>query len=334
MKRSAREILEQANPINSTKRYDYHWKQFCNFCKLSEGKPNEEDFLQYFDFLKNERQYASSTLWSIYSMLNYKLQLLFGEKIQQYPRITLLLKSFEAGYVRKTANTFSKEQILEFLKEAPNDDEFVYMKAAVVIAWCGGLRCADLVEIVVSDCEFDETTGMWITYKVSKQKGERKSNTFNVPLELCEFLERHDNALHRSNASNGRIFKTFRKNKNGTWYYKNQPMGKHTLAKVCTKMAEFLKLENPKSYTGHSMRRSSANLIAEAGASSEVMKKHFNWKNEATCSKYVDSTKSAKLQISKMFVSDETLTTHLSEKGEKQNILKFENCQNVVVNFN
>ena len=99
-------------------------------------------------------------------------------------------------------------------------------------------------------------------------------------------------------------------------------------------MAEFLKLENPKSYTGHSMRRSSANLIAEAGASSEVMKKHFNWKNEATCSKYVDSTKSAKLQISKMFVSDETLTTHLSEKGEKQNILKFENCQNVVVNFN
>ena len=119
MKRSAREILEQANPINSTKRYDYHWKQFCDFCKLSEGKPNEEDFLQYFDFLKNEKNYAASTLWSIYSMLNYKLQLLFGEKMQQYPRITLQLKSFEAGYIRKTANTFCEEANIGIFARSP-----------------------------------------------------------------------------------------------------------------------------------------------------------------------------------------------------------------------
>ena len=111
-------------------------------------------------------------------------------------------------------------------------------------------------------------------------------------------------------------------------------MGKHTLAKISTKMAEFLKLENPKSYTGHSIRRSSANLIAEAGASSEVMKKHFNWRNEATCSKYVDSTKSAKLQISKMFASNETLTHSFGKGEESGNVLKFENCQNIVVNLN
>ena len=75
---------------------------------------------------------------------------------------------------------FTTQQIMEFLKNAPNTGEFVH--AAVVIGFCGGLRCTDMVGLSSQDCTFDETTGMWIDYNISKQRGEAIRNRFNVPL--------------------------------------------------------------------------------------------------------------------------------------------------------
>jgi len=44
-------------------------------------------------------------------MINNKYQIIYGEKLQKYPRLIHLLKSFEAGYVRKTAKVFTKDQM-------------------------------------------------------------------------------------------------------------------------------------------------------------------------------------------------------------------------------
>ena len=103
-RRSANEIMKGALPLKSNKKYEDTWKDFCDFVKLGSIEPSEENFLQYFDHLKNQKKYAPSTTWSIFSMLNHKFQLLFGKKLQIYPRITMLLKLFEAGYVRKKAS--------------------------------------------------------------------------------------------------------------------------------------------------------------------------------------------------------------------------------------
>ena len=130
-------------------------KIFSNFFNFEENqKPNEEHLILYFNRLRNEKKFASSSLWAKYSMINYKMQTIHGIKLQSYPRLTILMKSFEQGYIRKTANVFSNQDIEKFIKEAPDNDEFVYMKAAVIIAYCGGLRCADWVKINISDMEF------------------------------------------------------------------------------------------------------------------------------------------------------------------------------------
>ena len=49
---------------------------------------------------------------------------------------------------------FTTQQIMEFLKNAPNrpTGEFVHIKAAVVIGFCEGLRCADMVGLNTQDC--------------------------------------------------------------------------------------------------------------------------------------------------------------------------------------
>lgn len=331
MKRSAQNIIQELRPVKSAKRYDTAWKDFIEYSKLDDQIPSEEHFIEYFDHLRNTKQYASSTMWSVYSMLNTNFQLMSGKKLQIFPRLQILLKSYEAGYKRKTANVFTKAQIDQFLENAPDIGEFVHIKAAVVLCYFGGLRCADLVNIETDNFEFSETTGMWVTYVISKQRGESINNRFNVPLNYCQYLEKYDHELARCGKSDGRLMKTFRKNKQGDGYYTSQPMGIHLLRKMTIKVAEFLKLPDAERYTGHALRRSSANSLAEAGVSTTLMKKHFNWKSEATALKYVDNTNESKIAISKAF---ESTGPHNEGKNcNEAKILNLTNCQNVVINF-
>ena len=335
MKRSAEMIIKEIGPLSTGKRYEDRWQEFIQHQNLNEDTPPKEDhFVEYFDYLRNTKKYASSTLWSIYSMLNNKVQLNFGFKLQKFPRITLLLKSYEAGYTRKKAKEFSKEEVMKFLREAPDEGENIHLKVAVVLAYFGGLRCAELVSLTLDDFEFNQVTGMWVTYKVSKQKGESISNKFNIPLQYCTYLQKYDEILDNAKLGNGRVFKTYRVRQDGSGYYVNQPMGKHVLAKVPMKMALYLQLSDPKDYTGHSFRRTAANVLAEGGASSSVMKKHFNWQSENTSMKYIENTQKSKIFVSSVMLKDDTSNTNVEQDHQKaENVINFSNCQNVVLNF-
>lgn len=339
MKRSAEVIISEINPMKSTKKYNTSWQQFLDYTEIKDRKPTEQDFLQYFDYQRNEKKLAASTLWSSYSMINSKYQLNFGEKLQSFPRLTMQLKSYEAGYVRKTANIFSKEDIFRFIETAPDTNEFIYMKAATIICYYGGLRCADLTSINTDDLEFNEVSGMWVNYSVSKQRGEQIKNKFNIPLEFCGYLERYDHKLADCNASEGRLMKSYRLHKDGSHYYTKQPMGVNIISKITVKIATYLGLANPSTYTGHSLRRTAANILAEAGTCSAAMKKHFNWRNEQTAMKYVDNTTSSKLTISdKMRPSGDTVPSTSNKYNQlatsrESKTITIENCQNIVFNF-
>lgn len=56
MKRSSEEIINNINPMKSVNKYETRWKQFEDFQKLNAAEfPNEENFLQYFDYLENSK---------------------------------------------------------------------------------------------------------------------------------------------------------------------------------------------------------------------------------------------------------------------------------------
>ena len=80
-------------------------------------------------------------------MLNAMSQREFGEKLQIYPRVTQLLKSYNTDYVRKVASFFDKKDIESFLTFDENSPYFLVRKAAVVIALSGGLRTAELRDL-------------------------------------------------------------------------------------------------------------------------------------------------------------------------------------------
>ena len=75
MKRSVDAILSDSIPSKSRSTYEKAWKEFAEFVDKPNEKPNEEDFLQFFDHLKTEKNLVASSIWAIYSRLNAMFQL-------------------------------------------------------------------------------------------------------------------------------------------------------------------------------------------------------------------------------------------------------------------
>ena len=58
----------------------------------------------------------------------------------------------------------------------------------------------------------------------------------------------------------------------------NQPVRKNSISSIPSKIAKFLNFENFKEYTGHSLRSTSATLLANTGVDVLALKRHGGWK--------------------------------------------------------
>ena len=164
------EIIGDLKPNKSKKAA---WNEFKTHCKVTD-EPGEYHFTGYFDYLHRGKNLKSSTLWSTFSKLNYCFQMQFGKKLQDaYPRLIIQLKRYNQGYTRKVANTFTQEQIDNFLVKTIDGPEGLWLlrKAVAAIAFCGGLRVAELNQLQMKDISESEN-GLWVEYTLYKSDGE------------------------------------------------------------------------------------------------------------------------------------------------------------------
>ena len=103
-KRRVDDILNETLPEKSKELYLKRWMDLMDFMGEPARRPTETDYLQYFDFLKTTKNHAASSVWSIYSSLNSIHQREFNEKLQSFPRVTQLLKTYNTTYERKVAS--------------------------------------------------------------------------------------------------------------------------------------------------------------------------------------------------------------------------------------
>lgn len=71
---------------------------------------------------------------------------------------------------------------------------------------------------------------------------------------------------------------------------KTQVVGINTFSKIPSLIATYLNLPNPKNYTGHAFRRSSASLLVDSGGDIIQLKKHGGWKSSTVAEGYVDDS--------------------------------------------
>ena len=174
--------------------------------------------------------------------------------MQRWPRLYHLLRHHSQGYVRKVASIFTKAEILAALQIDIDTPKWAQKKAAVALAYCGGLRCAELKSIKKGDVSHD-ADGIWVQYNQAKQRGEQKVNKFLVPFDrvkpaLCfaTRVQHYMDMLEQSIpnlAPEDFLFQTPLKNR-----FKKQNMGRTSLSDVGKDVAKELNLPEPNTYTG------------------------------------------------------------------------------------
>ena len=96
VEKSGDEIMKSVGPMKSSHEYDLAWAKFEEF-RNSSDEPGEQDYLKYFHYLHDGREFKASTLWKTYGMLNSLHQRKYGERLQIWPRLKMLLKRYNQG---------------------------------------------------------------------------------------------------------------------------------------------------------------------------------------------------------------------------------------------
>ena len=298
VKKTGDEIMKSLGPKKTGHIYEHAWNQFVEFINFpprgTSEPPTEDDYLSYYDYLHEGRKYKASTMWNTYAKLNSCHQRRYGKAIQSMPRLKLQLKRYNQGYIRKTAAIFTQAEIKQALQIDIETPKWILRKAAISLAYCGGLRGAELRALSVGNIKVKDD-GVWVEYSQAKQKGEQKTNLFVVPFyssagpvlpvglpalvldDVCfgSYVVKYLELLRRSQPdikAESPLFWRARVSGLG-----KQPMGCNMLGNITKEVAQKLNLPNPERYTGHCLRRSAATEAASRGATSVNMKTHFGW---------------------------------------------------------
>ncbi|XP_051153688.1 uncharacterized protein LOC127276972 [Leptopilina boulardi] len=68
------------------------------------------------------------------------------------------------------------------------------------------------------------------------------------------------------------------------------PIGRHKIGEVPEKIASYLSLPNPKRYTGHCFRRTSATLLSDSGANMQMIKQLGRWRSDMIAQGYIENS--------------------------------------------
>ncbi|KAK5644633.1 hypothetical protein RI129_005933 [Pyrocoelia pectoralis] len=283
----------------------YSFKKWCDLKKVKQITENA--VLAYF--FEKSKSLKSPTLWCKYSMLRTTIAIRENIDIK-YPRLIAFLKRQSSGYKPKKADTFSRDDMNNFLKDAP-DEKYLLMKVVLIFGITdGACRCDELVNMKIDDVE-DNGPILIIRIPDSKTKISRTfvvdGNSTNG-VGLVEIFRKYL-ALRPPEIGHRRLFITFRSGKCTV-----QPVGKNTLPKIPMEIAKFLGKPNPEKFTGHSLRRSSVTLLVDSGADSLSLKRHGGWRSTSVAEGYVNDSLYAKRRATNSIIRGENSSLPVIQK--------------------
>ncbi len=171
--------------------YERAWEEFLEFLRVRNGgadmnddaEPTESDYVNYMEYLRNDRKWESSTFYTNMTKLNsMHLSRFKGERIyKKYPKIAALLKAYKTDYAVRSCKAFTVEDVQTFFRDPDlNSPYWILRKAAVAVGFCGRLKCSELWFIRMEDLkEVDE--GTLVSMTIDTAQGGREEKSFLVP---------------------------------------------------------------------------------------------------------------------------------------------------------
>ncbi|KAJ8918304.1 hypothetical protein NQ315_014174 [Exocentrus adspersus] len=259
IKQEAQEATLRLLPAKSKRVYVKEMVEFDNWRKKRGlGEGAITEEVLLAYFFNVEKHFAASSMWTKYSMLKSMLKVHKGIDISKYGKLTSYLKVGSRKYKTKKAKILERNQIEEFLKKAP-----------------------DVESLQVKRCPRQRQN-------ISRSFTVMEEKAFSVnAVEVCR---KYINL--RPKVAGGRFFLRYVDGKCAI-----QHVGINTISKTFSKVASFLGLPDPESFTGHGMRRSSATLLANAGGDITTVKRHGGWKSTTVAENYIEESLSSKMAI-------------------------------------
>lgn len=276
-------------PKKSKQRYELAYASLCIWLKEHDVDINEKNILAYF-VLRNSKLTSPGSLWSEFSMLKTMIKLNNGIDIGSFNKLLCFLKKKNVGHRPKKSKVFSREDVNKFLNNAP-DDKYLLMKVVMIMGIAGACRREELVKIMIDDVE-DRNEFILVNIPNTKTNISR---SFTITEKAGEVdyagIFRKYIAVRPENCQCKRFFLTFR---NGKCI--GLPVGINSIGAVPSKIAMYLDLEDPKSYTGHAFRRTSATFFVDSGADLLSLKRHGGWKSSSVAEGYVENSLRTKMK--------------------------------------
>lgn len=292
-------------PKKSRQQYDIAYNRFMEWCKLKkvEGKFSETVLLAFFE--EKSKLWKSSTLWSNFSMIKAGLHIKNDVDIGKYYKLIAFLKRKSVGYRPKKSKILTREHIDRFVNEGP-DTKYLMVKVATIFGLFGACRREELCKLTVDDIEELEES-LLVHISDTKTNIQR---SFCIVGSYISYYRKYF-ALRPVNVTHRRFFLKYSNNKCTV-----QPVGINTFGKMPYDIAEFLKLPDPKLFTGHCFRRSSASLLAHSGANITTIKRHGGWKSSTVAEGYIEDSIGNKDKIARnIFPSTSSSSSSVTENS-------------------
>jgi integrase len=283
----------------------------------------------FLEFLTSiSERYCANTLWQCHSAVGKWLLMYENIDIKSNILIKNFLKRKSKTHLEKKSLTLNEENINDFLVNAPNNDNFLLIKCAMVVGISGLTRISELTNLDFSNLKL---SGDNYEFLISQSKTDlkKKGFTFIVVPPFSHYITNYVNVFPLE-LRKGRFF---RKIINGA--PSQAAVGKNTLASYPKLVAEFLGLENSEQYTGHCLRRTGATILADRGVSKITLKRAGRWTSDSVCDGYIAESSTSKLTIANALVNqanNNNVSKSDNDKGVK-NIYISNTTGNVVINL-
>jgi integrase len=178
----------------------------------------------------------------------------------------------------------------------------------LIFGIAGACRRKELCDLTVNDIQ-DTGEVLIVTLRDTKTHLDRKFSIIGEGFVVNPLtIYRKYASLRPVNTSHDRFFLFYNNGK-----CTRQPVGINTFGQLPSKIAAYLTLEDPKTYTGHCFRRSSATLLAAGGGDLVSLKRHGGWRSSTVAEGYIEDCVEERIKIArKVFGGTTTTTTELS----------------------
>lgn len=318
-------VILNSLPRRSESRYAHTAMKFRAFCEAHHYSDINEG-LQYY--VRSLRQYHKiSSIRSIVSQIksvciNNKTPL----KEETLKIIYGYLKAEGRTEAPKKSLVLKEGDITTFLRTETNGLKGKQLKVALIIGFFCALRNAELYDLRRDDIKEDNDFECFnVSIKRSKTDQAGCGFSATIPfaigdISLVTILRDYLNALdnfilqHHLDPINQPLFTAI--TPQGS--FMQCRVGINTMAKMASRIAEKLGLDNAAAYTGHCFRGSAATNMAENGASDQQMKSLCRWKSEKMADTYTRKTERLKNEATQTLLkrtAKEFVENATTEKG-------------------